>query len=338
MNKKNLSILKYIFFLGIGFFLVWWQFDKMTGEEKNEFAESLKNADYLIIIPVIIMSLLSHISRSIRWKLLMEPMGYAPRLSTTFYSVMIGYLVNTFLPRAGEVVRCSLLGKKEKIPFNKLVGTVLLERTFDLFCYLLLIIITILIQVRFVTGFIKEKISSVSESTAGSSIPIKIIFILFSLIAGIVLVRFIFRRYAHHHYIISIKGFHIGLMEGFKTIIHLKKRTQFISHTIFIWSMYVLQIYIGFYALPATTGLSLVHACSVLSLATLAMIVSPGGIGAFPLAVQEILSLYKIENVSFGWLIWGTSTAIVIVAGLICFGLYMYQKIEKNEIQPATGK
>jgi hypothetical protein len=95
--------------------------------------------------------------------------------------------------------------------------------------------------------------------------------------------------------------------------------------------MYLFEIYIGFSALTATSHLGIVEACSVLSLATLGMIVSPGGIGAFPLAVQEVLLIYHVDNVSFGWLIWGVSTAIILVGGLICFGLLVYKNKQLNE-------
>jgi hypothetical protein len=95
--------------------------------------------------------------------------------------------------------------------------------------------------------------------------------------------------------------------------------------------MYTLEIYIGFSALSATSHLGIVQACSVLSLATLGMIVSPGGIGAFPLAVQEVLLIYNVDNVSFGWIIWGVSTGIIIVVGLISFGLLIYKNKKTNE-------
>ncbi len=95
--------------------------------------------------------------------------------------------------------------------------------------------------------------------------------------------------------------------------------------------MYLLQIYVGFNALSSTEGLGIPAAFSVLSLATLAMIVAPGGIGAFPVAVQQVLLIYKIDNISFGWLMWGATTGIIIVAGFISFGLLIYNNRKKNE-------
>jgi len=331
MKKRLLSILKYILFLGLGIFLVWWQFDKMTAAQKLQFSDSLKNANYWLLVPVIILAILSHVSRAVRWKILIAPMGYNPSTANTFYAVMSGYLANTFVPRAGEILKCSLLSRYEKIPINKLIGTILIERVIDLTSDGLLIVITILIQIKYVSSFIKEKLQAMGSSNHGLPLWMKLMFVLIALVLVIILIKWIFRRYAHHRYIISLKGFHIGLAEGFNVIAKMKNRGWFIFHTVFIWMMYLLEIYVGFSALSATSHLGFAQACSVLSLATLGMIVSPGGIGAFPLAVQEVLLIYNVDNISFGWLIWGVSTAIIIVFGLFSFGMLVYKNKQLHE-------
>ena len=323
MKKKFFTILKYLFFFGVGLFLVWWQFNKMTVADKSQFAESLRHARYWLLLPVILLAIFSHISRAVRWKILIEPLGYNPSTSTTFYSLMCGYFVNTFIPRGGEIFRCSLMHRYEHIPMNKLIGTILIERAFDLVCYLVLIVFTILIQIKYVSHFIHEKFQNIMAARGGSPLWLKATGLFLIGILLITLIKWIFKKYAHHRHIISIKGFHLGLAEGFRTIRNMKNRGWFVAHTIFIWLMYLLEINVGFHALAATSGLNIINACTVLSLATLGMIVSPGGIGAFPLAVQEVLRLYDIDNVSFGWLIWGVSTGIILVAGLISFVLLL---------------
>jgi uncharacterized membrane protein YbhN (UPF0104 family) len=145
------------------------------------------------------------------------------------------------------------------------------------------------------------------------------------------LAKWLFTRYRDHHYIVKLKGFHIGLKEGYSTILHLKKRKKFIAHSIFIWACYLFEIYIGFSALDATSSLGIGAAFSVLSLATLAMIVSPGGLGAFPLGVQEVLLIYNVDNIFFGWLMWAVTTGIIIVVGILSFGLLIYQNKRKYE-------
>ena len=331
MKKKLVSLLQYIIFLGIGVFLTWWQVSKMTEVQKLQFKQSLLHAHYIYILPVFVLTLLGHISRGMRWKILIEPMGYNPKNSNAFYATMCGYLANTFLPRAGEILRCTLLSKYEKIPATKLFGTILVERIFDLFCYFLLIVVTILIQVETVSDFIKGKIRHLTNSKLQLQMWPAVIVII--LIAGLffLILRRLLKRYKHHDYIIKLKGIHLGLKEGYTTFLHLKKRKTFIAHSVFIWTCYLFEVYIGFSALDATSSLPIGAAFSVLSLATLAMIVSPGGLGAFPIAVQQVLLIYNVDNISFGWLMWGVTTGIVIVVGIICFGLLIYQNKNKNE-------
>jgi glycosyltransferase 2 family protein len=331
MKKRFFTVLKYLIFLGIGIFLTWWQISKMTPLQKIQFRESLLNAHYIYLLPVFILTILGHISRAVRWKILMEPMGYVPKTSNTFYSVMCGYFANTFLPRAGEILRCTLLSRYEKIPVTKLFGTMLIERVLDLFCYAVLIVITFLIQIETVSDFIKTKIVQITDYKR--SVPVWLISLIILILgtAFFLIVKWLFKRYKSHPYIIKMKGFHIGLKEGFSTILHLKKRKKFLAHTAFIWACYLFEIYIGFSALYATSSLGLGAAFSVLSLATLAMIVSPGGLGAFPIAVQQVLLIYNVDNISFGWLMWGVTTGIIIVVGIICFGLLIYQNKKNNE-------
>lgn len=330
MKKKLLSVFKYILFLGIGIFLTWWQLSKMNSYQKIQFKESLSHVHYIYLIPVFIITILGHISRAVRWKILIEPMGYNPKTSTTFYATMCGYFANTFLPRAGEILRCTLLSRYEKIPVTKLFGTILIERIFDLVCYFFLIVITFLIQIETVSDFITTKINQISSLHQSPSLLLVIVSVC-AVALIFILGRWLIKKYKSHQMILKLKGFHLGLKEGFSSILHLKKRKKFFAHTIFIWTCYLMEIYIGFSALSVTSSLGINAAFSVLALATLAMIVSPGGLGAFPVAVQQVLLIYDVDNISFGWLMWGVTTGIVIAVGIICFGLLTYQNKIKNE-------
>ncbi|MEO7120892.1 MAG: lysylphosphatidylglycerol synthase transmembrane domain-containing protein [Ginsengibacter sp.] len=333
MRKKIVGVLKYLIFLGIGIFLTWWQLSKMTHEQGVQFKESLQHARYIVILPIFFIAILSHLSRAMRWKIMIEPMGYNPSTSNTFYSTLCGYFANTFIPRAGEILRCTLLGRYEKIPVNKLIGTILIERVFDLFCYFLIIIFTICIQIDTVSDFIKNKVLQLSNKNAHFPWIQTLILVAIILIVIFFFIRWILRNYANHRYVLKLKGIHVGLREGFYSIVRLKKRRAFILHSIFIWTLYLLEIYIGFQALSATSALGLGAAFSVLSLATLAMIVAPGGIGAFPVAVQQVLLIYSIDNISFGWLMWAVTTGIIIIAGAIAFVLLIYANKKKDETE-----
>src|SRR5205085_7043820 len=170
--KRLLSILKYGFFLGLGIFLVWWSLHKMSDEEYQQFLTSLKTANYFLLIPVFFILTASHISRAIRWKILIMSMGYTPKLSNTFCAVMVGYLANFAVPRLGEVLKCTILAKYEKVPADKLVGTILVERAVDLLSFLIIIIISLLTQAHVVGDFAKDFLNSY---ILGENITIRVI-------------------------------------------------------------------------------------------------------------------------------------------------------------------
>lgn len=333
MNKRLISILQYVVFLGAGIFLVWWQLDGMKPEEKAQFISSLHNANYWLIIPIVFMNLLSHLSRAYRWKLLLEPLEYYPRIKNVFAVTMVGYLANAAFPRLGEVLKCTFLSKYEHIKVDKLVGSILIERTFDLLCFIIFIGITILIQVDKIGGFIKEKIAVFGENS-GISMLGKGLMLCGGILLAWFLLKILVAKYPGNKVILAISNFFKGTGQGFIAIKKLKKRNQFIAHTIFIWSMYLLQIYVGFQAMEHTAGLDLRAACSVLVLATFAMIITPNGIGLFPIFVMETLSRYKISNdygLALGWLNWSVATAIILVIGFISLLMLPYINKVKNE-------
>ncbi len=116
----------------------------------------LAGANYFWVGISLIAALISHWYRALRWNLLINTLGYKPRAIITFYSVLIGYLANVAVPRLGEVTRCAVLSKSEKIPTDKLIGTVLLERGIDLLSLLALIIIAFVLQIDVLSGFFIE--------------------------------------------------------------------------------------------------------------------------------------------------------------------------------------
>ncbi|MEO8769064.1 MAG: lysylphosphatidylglycerol synthase transmembrane domain-containing protein [Ferruginibacter sp.] len=342
MRKRLFSILQYVIFLGGGIFLVWWQFDSMNVAEKKEFYNALNDANYWLLIPVVIMSLLSHLSRSMRWKLLMEPLGYKPKLKNVFAVTMIGYLVNAALPRFGEIVKCTFLSRYEKLKFDKLVGTIIVERTFDVICYIIFIAITILIQINVIGSFAKEKIETVTGSAAGMPLWGKAIIIFAIIITVLYLIKLLLKRFPNNKIINKINIFLKDIIEGFKSIEHLKHKRAFILHTLFIWAMYLLQIYVGFFAMEGTAHLSIKAACSVLMVASLAMMITPNGIGMFPIFVMETLKRYHIDDPlgqAFGSLIWGITTSIVLLAGFLALILLPILNRKKNEVSSSdTGE
>ena len=332
MRKRLFSIFQYIFFLGGGIFLVWWQLKSMTADQKTAFLRAFNHANYWLLFPVITAILLGHVSRAMRWKLMMEPLEYKPALKNVFAVVMVGYFANAAIPRLGEILKCTFLARYEKLKVDKLVGTILVERAFDFFCYLIFICITVLIQIDLVGEYVKDKLKLIALAP-GFPIWAKLLIVLFILLGILFFLRFLFKKFPESKVILKISDFLNGIAEGFKSIATLKKRRAFIMHSLFIWTMYLLEIYMGFYAMEGTAHLSIKAAFSVLSLATLAMIITPGGIGSFPIFVMETLLIYKISptlGIAFGWLMWGIFTGIIIFSGIVALLLLPYMNKNKN--------
>lgn len=339
MHKRFFTILQYAFFLGAGIFLVWWQLKSLSPDQKSAFIHALKEANYWLILPVAVMTVISHLSRAIRWKLLMEPLHYNPALKNVFAVTLVGYFANAAFPRLGELLKCTFLARYEKIKVDKLVGTIIVERTFDMACFLLFIGITVLIQLDVVGGFVKKQFVQLSV-TSGMPLWIKLTVISALLAAGYFLLKFIFKAFPNNKALIAIKGFLLGILEGFKSIRNLKRNKAFIFHTLLIWTLYLMEVYVAFYAMEGTAHLSLKAAFSVLTLSALAMIVTPGGIGSFPIFIKETLLIYGISDalgIAFGWLMWGISTGIVIITGLLALLLLPYMNKNKNHENSRTN-
>lgn len=333
MKKRLISVSKYLIFLLIGAGLVWWQISRMTDRDKTDFVESIRNIRYIYVLPIIIIGLLSHYFRALRWKMLIDPIQKVSG-SNSFYSVMVGYLGNTFIPRAGEILRCSMMAKYERVSFSKLIGTVIVERVFDLFCYILFILLTVLIQLGIVGGFVSERVDKIFSEDPKNPRWLKIVVLLSAIILLYILLNRLLKKYSRNKFIEKFFRLWNKFKEGLTTIFHLEKKSWFLIYTFLIWLMYLLQIYLGFKTLDATAHLGVGAAMSVLALSTLAMIISPGGLGAFPVAVQQVLLVYHVNNISFGWLVWGVNTTFIIVAGIICFFLLISQR-KTTPIKPA---
>lgn len=337
MRKRIFSILQYVIFLAGGIFLVWWQLRSLTPEQKNAFLNALREANYWLILPVAAITLLSHLIRALRWKLLMEPLNYNPALKNVFAVTLVGYFANAAFPRLGEILKCTFLARYEKIKVDKLVGTIIVERAFDVVCYIIFIGITVLIQINVVGDYVKKILEEIAVSP-GFPLWGKLLIVLSIMTGMFLFLKFIFDRFPKNKIILTVNNFLNGILEGFKSIKNLKQRWLFILYTILIWFMYLMEIYIAFSAMEGTAHLGIKAAFSVLTLVTLSMIVTPGGIGSLPVLMQKTLIFYGISDAlgtAFGWLMWGISTGIVIVAGLVALLLLPYMnKNKKNEISP----
>lgn len=136
MNNGFKQFLKAVLFLSLAALLLWLSF---RGIKLGDLWAVLRNANYWWLIPAVAFSFLSFIIRARRWILLIEPLGHTPTLAHSSHAVITGYFANMIFPRLGEVTKCAALSRKENIPFDKLVGTMLVERTIDILTVLVIL-------------------------------------------------------------------------------------------------------------------------------------------------------------------------------------------------------
>jgi uncharacterized protein (TIRG00374 family) len=303
-------VLQYIIFLGLGIGIVYYMFHTMKPEDKAAMFDSIKETRVWIIIPVLISGFLSHWFRALRWKLMLKPLNIVPTTTNTTLAILIGYLVNLLVPRMGEVAKCTVLAKYEHVPADKMVGTVVAERAFDVLILGIITLAAFGLQADVIGDFAQSVIGAFAAKTT------LLVTAVFGLIFMVLVLMYIYKKYKHSRIGRLIKG----LMDGVTSIWKLKDRGQFIGYTILIWGMYYLQVMMGFWSLPATEHLGWLAAIVVLVFGSVGMIATPGGLGAYPALVALILGYYGIsdgDGKALGWVAWSAQAIILLVLGLI---------------------
>ena len=307
----------------------------MSDEEYQQFLTSLKTANYYLMIPVFFILTASHISRAIRWKILVKSLGYNPRLSNTFCAVMVGYLANFAFPRLGEVLKCTILSKYEKVPADKLVGTILVERAVDVLSFFIVIVISFLTQAKVVGAYAKDFFAKYFLQQDKTVVAIKTAVIIAILTAAFFIIRFVFTRYLHIKIVQQLKNIYHGIIEGLLSVKKMKNKWLFIFHSVFIWGCYLTGTYVGFYAIKETSVLPVLSTFPVLAFGTVATMLTPGGIGSYPVLLMQAMLLYNVAEAfgyANGWLQWSAQFIIILVVGFICLAVLPYLNKSKNEI------
>ncbi|MCU0375563.1 MAG: flippase-like domain-containing protein [Chitinophagaceae bacterium] len=320
MRKKLGSVLQYLFFLGLGLGLIWYSLHGLSPVEVAEMKASFSETRLVYLLPVLICLLISHYSRAERWRLMMEPLNYRPGLANTYLMVLIGYFFNLLVPRLGEVMKCTLLSRYEKIPSDKLIGTIVAERAIDVIS--LLVVILIMVSTQF--NLLGQSTLQTLRGMGGTEAFTKILLLLALLGFLSFLLRWAMKKYQHLKPVKAIYRFASGITQGLLSVRKLNRLGAFMLHTINIWLMYLGSIYLGFLAFPQVAHLGLAASVAILVFGSFGMIATQGGVGAYQLAVQKTLLLYGVSSVAgltFGWILWGAQFVIILLSGVVALVL-----------------
>ncbi len=289
MNIKNL--LKFGVSLGLAALLLWYV---LKGIDLNILWENVKNANYFWVVIAGLIALVAHWSRAYRWKLMLQPMGYDPSAFRSTIAVLIGYVTNLVLPRAGEFARSASLQDLEKVPFEKSFGAVVAERLIDVFVLLFLIVLNLSLEFTRLKDFffdlIGDKVSNPSL-LIGGLVGVTIVFGLFFL-----WVRKNDQKLQRFGFYAKIKKLVTGLWEGFTSVRNLKNPKAFIAHTLLIWTMYYLMTWFLCFSMPQTAELGPLAGLTMLVMGTIGMAApTVGGIGSYHFLVGKIVALYGLN-------------------------------------------
>jgi uncharacterized protein (TIRG00374 family) len=338
MNKRLRTILQYLFFFGLGFFFVWLSVKDIGRAEKSQIRFALHNARYYLVIPVFIILLLSHFVRAMRWRLLIESLGYKPGRANVFFAVMIGYLVNQAVIRLGEVLKCTLLARYEKVPADKLVGTIILERLVDALTLLGIFAVTIFLQPGLYHQFVDRVINDPGQEESKKISGDIIMLIMLAIFVLAIALWMIVKKKSLNDLFLIFKKIIQRVWEGVSAIRHLKRKKLFIFYTILLWGLYLIAGYIGFFALQETNGYGIKEALTVLSAGSIGMTITPGGIGGYAFFLEKTMMIYGLSKgvaSAFGWLLWLANTSVIVMGGLISFAAlpwYNKKKLQQSSL------
>jgi glycosyltransferase 2 family protein len=310
------KFLKIGFFFLLGIALIWWSLHQIPAEEWTKFTLALKQSKLWIVFPVFIILGLSHFLRALRWRLIMEPLGYQPSIANTYFAVLIGYLANLAIPRLGEVLKCTILAKYEKVPAEKIVGTIVAERAFDVLSLGIVFLLALGLQFNVIeAGWNQLKNQTATPLINSNEGNWKIY--LYVGIGVILLALFFILRKRIPTIVASIKQILSGIWEGVMSATKLKQQKLFFVYSIGIWFLYLLATYVGLYATAGTES-SFATAISCLAYASIGMILTPGGIGAYAYFMAKVLELNGVDytlGLANGTLQWFSQFLIVLVLG-----------------------
>lgn len=348
MKKDTIKkLIQLILFLGIGIFFIWLSVKDLTPSDIQMIKESAKTVmsprPFLLMMLSIVVMAFGHFFRGLRSVMLINPLGYKLRRSTSFYAVMVGYLANLAFPRLGEVLRCSFLQRYDNVPFQKSLGTIVTERVIDLFIWVVLMIFAIALNTSVLSELVVDQTTGetmglwISNKFSGLIQNYTLIFF------GLALLAITAISYFTKHKWMKIKSFakigHLvaGVWQGLVSIKDLKNPVLFIFYTLLIWTAYFLGAYILFFAFDFLSGLGFLPALSILAFGSIGFMVAQGGLGAYPLLVAGIFVMYGVEytqGLAAAWIGWSAQTIMILVVGfasLILAALLNKQKAEHHE-------
>lgn len=342
MSKKAiLTLVKTVLPLLVGVYLIWVFFSEMAKDPKKleAFYKAIYEANYAWIVLAMSLGVIAYFARAYRWKYVLEPIGFKTNFWNRYHAVMIGYLINLTIPRAGEASRSAMLYRSDGVPFSSSFGTIIAERAVDLVILVSITVITAFLgyaDFLEIKSLIEVEFGSAANNNSGG-FPWKIVIYSLVLTFGIIFAYFfVFKNKFRRKFLGFLKDVLAGLLSIFK----LKKPFYYLLYTIIIWACYVAMFALPFQAFELTANIPFSGILLGFIAGSLGIMFTNGGIGSYPLLVGLVVAFYiRKENPddalavgnALGTLVWVTQTILMILLGLISLALLPKNFSKENE-------
>lgn len=331
LKKYLIKFVKTILPLALGVYLVWHSFSNLSAQDLDTFYDKLREANYFWIVFALLFSVIALFSRAYRWSLALEPIGHQTKFWNRYHAIMIGYLINFTIPRAGEASRAGMLYKSEGVPFGTSFGTIVAERAIDFI---------VLAGIGLFTAFLAYDdffilLNEVQTFDFKSTDSLKTTddFSLMSIllfIGGVFLITGLIIFFKHKKFQRKVIEFVKNVFAGLISIFKVKSPSKYILHTLIIWFAYILMFVFPFFSLEETVDFPFKGYLLGFIAGSLGIILTNGGIGTYPILVGLVVAFYikgdypeqaLAIGTALGWIIWLSQTVLMIILGLISLAL-----------------
>ncbi len=275
---------KSILLSAVGLALLWLALRNLP---LHELGAQLQEANYWLIIPVFVVTLLGYYIRIKRWQILYKSLHFEVPFKAAWISLCAGYLVSYVIPRGGEITRCLLVKRYRDVPFNQSLASVIIERITDTCCLLLLVIGILIFNVQETSSFFQSNI--ISPITERLNIKGLLLIFLF----GVILLGGI---YFYINKKATNDAWATTFLQALKRLLLLEQKGFYILYTFLIWVGYFLMTYLWVFAFDESSGLSLIQVFVVMIIGTIgkSVPIQGGGMGAYHYLVAQAFLMFGV--------------------------------------------
>ena len=323
--KRSKKVAKTLFPLLLAIVVLWLLYKDM---DMGKLWELTKRANFYIIGYSLLFGLAGNIFRALRWELTIQSVGYYPKRISLIYAVMGNYAVNFLLPRAGEVWRCGVITKYDKVPFSTTFGTLIVDRFFDIVAMVFILLLCLVLDFNFFFAYLQ------TNPTVGEGVVSTISsYWFYVIIIGIVMVLYMLFKFLPNFFLIKkMKLFYDRMRRDIMEVWKMDKKGLFILYTFLTWFGYYLYFYLCFYAFDFTEHLGPVAGLIVFAMSSLGVAApTQGGIGAWHFMVITSLLVYGVtweEGSAFAGAVFTIQSAWLILIGI--FSIFAIEYVKRD--------